>query len=130
STVQSSFDAPINPGDQAVLVNALWFVSLVLSLLSALLDTLAQQWVHEYLRIPFTRTSDSIIYHQAKHIGLDRWKFSWLVPAVTLLIQVSVVLFLIGLLDLMWHFDHTLAVILIVVVGLSLSFGAVITITP
>jgi hypothetical protein len=48
---------PFSPPNSAVWVNALWFMSLVISLTCALLATLLQQWARRYLKITQPRYS-------------------------------------------------------------------------
>ena len=46
---------PFSPPNYAVWVNALWFLSLVISLTCALLATLLQQWARRYLKVTQSR---------------------------------------------------------------------------
>ena len=52
----TSFQAP----SSAVAINALWFISLVLSLLAALFILAAQQWIRHYLLPPLLPVSQKI----------------------------------------------------------------------
>ncbi|KAH9054802.1 hypothetical protein EDB87DRAFT_1418205 [Lactarius vividus] len=91
---------PFSPPNYAVLVNALWFMSLVISISCALLATLLQQWARRYLRVTQPRYSlhkrakirtfffDGVSAgHQALEIG----------ALPTLLLHVSLFLFFAGL---------------------------------
>ncbi|KAF8257194.1 hypothetical protein EI94DRAFT_1818699 [Lactarius quietus] len=48
---------PFSPPNYAICVNALWFLSLVISITCALLATLLQQWARRYLKVTQPRYS-------------------------------------------------------------------------
>jgi Family of unknown function (DUF6535) len=82
-------------------VNAFWFMALVFSLSAALLATLVQQWVRDYMRA-FQRYSDplkSARLRQYLHEGWQGWHMPIVAEAVTALLHVSLFLFFVGLFD-------------------------------
>ena len=82
-------------------VNVFWFMALVFSLSTALLATLVQQWVREYMHV-FQRYSDplkSARLRQYLHEGSEGWYMPVVAEAVPGLLHVSLFLFLVGLCD-------------------------------
>jgi Family of unknown function (DUF6535) len=82
-------------------VNAFWFMALIFSLSAALLATLVQQWVRDYMHV-FQRYSDplkSARLRQYLHEGSKGWYMPVVAEAVPGLLHVSLFLFLVGLCD-------------------------------
>src|SRR5258708_11506751 len=65
STPPAPFPA-FSPLASDVLVNASWFMALVLSLVAALLAILVQKWVREYMHV-FNRYSDPLKSARLRH---------------------------------------------------------------
>jgi Family of unknown function (DUF6535) len=88
-------------------VNAFWFMALVFSLSAALLATLVQQWVRDYMHV-FQQYSDplkSARLRQYLHEGWKRWYMPAVAEAVTGLLHVSLFLFFVGLFDFVLNID-------------------------
>src|SRR6266850_1344622 len=84
-----------------IIVNAFWFMALVFSLSAALLATLVQQWVRDYMHV-FQRYSDplkSARLRQYLHEGSKGWYMPVVAEAVPGLLHVSLFLFFLGLCD-------------------------------
>ena len=87
------------PPNYAVWVNALWFMSLVISLTCALLATLLQQWARRYLKV----TQPHYSLHKRARIraffaeGVEKSFLPIVVEALPTLVHVSLVLFFAGL---------------------------------
>ena len=90
---------PFSPPNHAVWVNALWFMSLVISLTCALLATLLQQWARRYLKItqsryqPHKRARIHAFYAE----GVEKCLLPWTVDALPTLLHLSLFLFFAGL---------------------------------
>jgi hypothetical protein len=100
SAPPSPFPA-FNPLASDIIVNAFWFMALVFSLSAALLATLVQQWVRDYMHV-FQRYSDplkSARLRQYLYEGSERLYMPLVAEAVPCLLHVSLFLFLIGLCD-------------------------------
>ena len=114
------------PSTSAIRVNILWFISLVLSLMCALLATLMQQWVRRYLQTtqrwyaPYKRARIRTFFAE----GIERFGLPAAVEALPALLHVSVFLFFAGLVDFLININHTVAFSLLsaVVVGMSAYF--------
>ncbi|KAF8463410.1 hypothetical protein DFH94DRAFT_674503, partial [Russula ochroleuca] len=88
-----------SPTKSAVLVNSLWFLSLLMSFTGALLAVFIQQWAQPYLQATKGRHSPRErarirIFHAE---GLKKLHLHWVTRAVPILIQVSLFLFFSGL---------------------------------
>ena len=111
-------------------MNSLWISSLVISITSALLATLIQQWTRRYVRL----TEPHGFAHKRARIrlhlfdGVSNLHFLLATDAVPTLLHLSVFLFFAGLLTLLWHINHTVFnavvgwVVLCAVVYLCITF--------
>ncbi|KAI0264153.1 hypothetical protein BC834DRAFT_826764, partial [Gloeopeniophorella convolvens] len=83
----------------AVWVNALWLMSLVISLTCALLATLLQQWARRYLRVtqprysPRKRARIRAFFAE----GVEKLGLPWTVEALPALLHIALFLFFVGL---------------------------------
>ncbi len=107
STVASP--PPFSPPPFAVCLNSLWFLSLVVSLTSALLATSVQQWARRYLKVTRLRYS---LHERARiraffHRGVERWHLSWAAHVVSILQHLSLFLFFAGILLWLWNTNQT-----------------------
>ena len=121
SLALSNVTSPFAPGPLAVHVNALWFISLTLSLLSALFAIAVQQWLR-YLQPPRNispRTAVQI--HHLRMQGLDRWQVPSIVSFLPLLLQFGVILFLAGLLVLLQSLDKRVAIAFTLVAAIGIT---------
>lgn len=87
------FEAPT----WAVRVNVLWFSSLIISIASASFGMLVKQWLREYLRMTYTSPQERLRARQFRYKALDNWKVFEIAATLPLMLEVSVLLFFIGL---------------------------------
>ncbi|KAI0314832.1 hypothetical protein OF83DRAFT_1046347, partial [Amylostereum chailletii] len=94
------FHAPTS----AVRINALWFISLFLSLSVALASTLVQQWSRRYLRAARRRSPPHKRgpVHLVLFEGMKRFRVEQTVEVIIALLHLSVFLFLAGLTDFLF----------------------------
>ena len=107
-----------NPSD--VRVNVFWFMSLVFSLFAALLATLVQQWVRDYMHV-FQRYSNplkSARLRQYLYEGVEGWYMPLVAEAVPGLVHVSLILFFIGLGDTLLSLNTTVGITTIIPIAL------------
>ncbi len=64
-----------SPSLTDVLVNSLWFISLTLSLITALVAVLTKQWLHQYISVgsDISPISQGWI-RQCQYMGLEKWQ--------------------------------------------------------
>jgi hypothetical protein len=111
-------------------INTFWVLGLVLSLSSALLGILVKQWLREYLNWGLTSPRDSVRMRQFRYEGLVSWRVSDIVAALPLLLEMSLILFLIGLLDLLWTINIVIASCTTIVVSITLIMVLISVILP
>jgi hypothetical protein len=130
SSIAPQFSIPSAPPDRFpafkplasdIIVNVFWFMALVFSLSAALLATLVQQWVRDYMYV-FQRYSDplkSARLRQYLYDGSKRLYMPLVAEAVPCLLHVSLFLFLVGLCDFVFNINTA--------VGLSTTIPIAIT---
>ncbi|KAK0231781.1 hypothetical protein EDD85DRAFT_775419, partial [Armillaria nabsnona] len=87
-----------SPSTTDVLVNSLWFISLTLSLITALVAVLTKQWLHQYISVvsdisPLSRGR----IRQYRYMGLEKWQVPMIIGFLPILLHVSLFLFFLGL---------------------------------
>ncbi|KAH9971836.1 hypothetical protein BGW80DRAFT_1228060 [Lactifluus volemus] len=124
---------PFSPPKYAILVNSLWFLSLVISLTCALLATLLQQWSRRYLTVTQPLRSSP---HKRARIrtffadGVDKWHLPSVVELLPTLLHTSLFLFFSGLLIYLFNINHTVFSLVVWWVGLSGGVYGCITLLP
>jgi len=124
-------NSKFTPTPSDIRVNTLWFLSLIFSLTTVLIGIIALQWLREHLR-PHTDLEPQIAFslHHLNVESLDRWYLPQIFTALPLLLQLALVLFLIGVLEFLWNLNSTVAIPIVVTIGLSLFFLLWTTILP
>lgn len=74
STISPFARPPFEPPATSVLINALWFSSLGLSLATASLGILVKQWLREYLAGDFVSPQARLRARHFRLPGLEVWK--------------------------------------------------------
>jgi Family of unknown function (DUF6535) len=125
---QSTF----SPQNYSVWVNLLWFLSLTLSLICALLATSLQQWARRYIRVtqsprsPHTRARIRAFFSE----GIDKSHLTNPVEVLPLLLHLSLFLFFTGLLIYLFNINFTVAIAVVCCVGLFAVVYACVTLMP
>ncbi|KAL1940374.1 hypothetical protein VTO73DRAFT_8946 [Trametes versicolor] len=121
----------------AVWLNTLWFTSLILSLSSASIGIMVKQWLNEYTSgISSESESEAGISRQTARLrqyrlnNLIEWHVGDIVNSIPVLLQVSLALFLAGLLVLLWTLHPTVATISSVFAGLLGAFTLATVVLP
>ncbi|KAN0140473.1 hypothetical protein V8E53_001682 [Lactarius tabidus] len=123
---------PFSPPNHAVWVNALWFLSLVISLTCALLATLLQQWARRYLKITQSRYSP----HKRARIraffseGIEKCLLPWAVETLPTLLHISLFLFFAGVVVFLCNVNLTIFRLVLSWVGLCTALYGCITCMP
>ncbi len=121
---QPSFHAPAS----AVWLNTLWFASLVCSLSSTSIALFVKQWLHEATVQGTSRKSGRL--RQYRLHGLLKWHVGTIVVVLPILLQLAAVLFLTGLLILLWTIHSTVAAITSSLVAMLFTSFLVVTVLP
>ena len=117
----SAANQPSSPGTAMVWVNAMWLISLVLSLTCALIATLLQQWARRYIETP---KYPNALRHRARVrslllVGTKLYKIPVIVEMLPTLLHLSVYLFLAGLVITFHTIHKKVAIAVDVAVGIS-----------
>ncbi|KAI0276870.1 hypothetical protein BGY98DRAFT_1097873 [Russula aff. rugulosa BPL654] len=104
-----------------VCVNTVWALSLVLSLTSALLAILIQQWMRRYNELPLLPRLSSERARVRSYLFLGTLNFGihHAVEAAPMLLHLSVFLFLTGLVMFFFIVNKTVAIVLSIFVGIN-----------
>lgn len=99
-----------SPSSVDVWLNSLWFVSLTLSLITALVAVLVKQWLHQYISVIsdiLPRDRGSI--RQYRYIGLTTWQVPMIIGFLPVLLHISLGLFFAGLSIYLFALDIAVA---------------------
>jgi hypothetical protein len=100
------------PKAAIVVVNALWFTSLILSLFTALFGILAKQWIRVYSKWSNgARPVDMLALRDFYQSGFDNWRVPDIIAALPTFLQLALLLFVIGLSIYMWTLNIAIAII-------------------
>ncbi|KAH9058915.1 hypothetical protein EDB83DRAFT_2520662 [Lactarius deliciosus] len=119
------------PTSSDVRISTFWFMSLVFSLSAALLATLVQQWVRNYMNV-FQRYSNplkSARLRQYLYEGAEGW-YMKVAESVPGLVHVSLFLFFLGLGDWLFALKRTIGIVIIVLITICGFLYALSTFTP
>ncbi len=119
---------PFHAPQYAVWLNVLWFSSLVFSLASATVALFVKQWLYEATVGDAFRESARL--RQYRLNGLLRWRVGMIVVALPIMLQLASLLFLLGVLVLLWELHSTVAAITSALACLFFAFFLAVTILP
>jgi hypothetical protein len=113
-------------------INALFFVSLVLSLAAALFGILAKQWLREYMQwdSPLGAPRENVLVRQMRIEAWEAWNVAATIASIPALLELAMVQFLIGIVILLWTLDDVVATVVTVVTLLFLFIVSTFTILP
>ncbi|KAK0476757.1 hypothetical protein IW261DRAFT_1367554, partial [Armillaria novae-zelandiae] len=90
-------DLAFRPSTYDSWVNGLWFMSLSLSLATALFAVLTKQWIHQYMSVPSGTPRDKCRVRQFRYMGLQQWRVAFIIGLLPVLMSTSLAVFLVGL---------------------------------
>jgi hypothetical protein len=112
-------------------VNVCWFVSLLLSLVVALFGIFLKQWMRTYIKwTDITPDREAVALRQFRYRGLETWRLGAILALLPTLLQLSVILFLSGLLLFLWNLDRMVANVMVVLTSIAFFFVATVTVLP
>ncbi|KAK0470817.1 hypothetical protein IW261DRAFT_1672270 [Armillaria novae-zelandiae] len=85
------------PATTDVWVNGLWFMSLSLSLATALVAVLVKQWLHHYLALPSGPSREQSHVRQFRYGGFQKWHVLVIIGLLPVLMHLALGIFFIGL---------------------------------
>jgi hypothetical protein len=114
-----------------VRVNACWFVSLLLSLVVALFGIFLKQWIRTYMKwTDVTSDREAVAVRQFRYRSLEKWRLEAILALLPTLLQLSVILFLSGLLSFLWNLDRTVAIVMAVLLTITFFLVTTVTVLP
>ncbi|KAK0224965.1 hypothetical protein EDD85DRAFT_755497, partial [Armillaria nabsnona] len=85
------------PATTDIWVNGLWFTSLFLSLVTALVAVLVKQWLHHYTVLPSGTPRDRSLIRQFRYAGFRKWHVQVIIGLLPVVIHLALTIFLVGL---------------------------------
>ncbi|KAI0659741.1 hypothetical protein C8Q70DRAFT_92916 [Cubamyces menziesii] len=121
---------PFRPPTFVVVVNCLWFSSLILSLASASIALLVKQWLQESRdgNLGDSRLSTQLL--QFRMNCIKRWKVREITALVPFLLQVALMTFLVGLILLLWNLHTVVAAVSSAFTGIFILLFLGVTVLP
>ncbi|KAF8895514.1 hypothetical protein BD779DRAFT_1466914 [Infundibulicybe gibba] len=125
-------------GGYRIRVNAMWFGSLIVSLIAALLCIHCKQWLDGYLADTVLHDRHSSLsdlkracrLRQYRLQGLKRFHVQQIIGLLPVLLYIALLFFAIGLVDFLWHLSQAIAIYISVLCGVVAVFHIATTVTP
>jgi hypothetical protein len=111
-------------------VNAAWFSSLSLTLISALTAVLAKGWLAKYTPATSGVRSNDACERHLRYLRACQWRLGAIVGGVPLLIQIALFLFAVGFVILTLNDDFGIGVTLLIMTILTTALYFLTTILP
>lgn len=102
-------------------INALWFLSLTLSLLAAFFAIAAQQWLRSLPLPRHLSLTNTMRLRQARHEALIVCQIPQIISFLPVTLQLAVVMFLVGLYLFLRTLEYSIAVTFAVVAGIPFA---------
>ncbi|CCL98829.1 uncharacterized protein FIBRA_00834 [Fibroporia radiculosa] len=115
---------------QSIAISGLWLSALILSLCAASITISANQWLNFHRRQPVVPSRQSVRIWHFRRRGLVKWRVPSVIGVPPVLLQISLALFLIGLVIFLWPFDLTIGIIATALVSLALAISVGTAIIP
>ncbi|KAL0062155.1 hypothetical protein AAF712_010997 [Marasmius tenuissimus] len=124
-------ETPFTPSPSAIRINTVWFLSLVMSLSAVLFGILCKQWLREHRHDTHTSTrEEAMLLRQLRFDSFEKWGVPTFLAFLPILLEIALILFFAGILDLLWSLHPVPASIATVAVGISVGIYIITTILP
>lgn len=113
-------------------INVLFFFSLVLSLAAALFGIMAKQWIREYIKWNSTLAAprENVLVRQIRFENWEKWDVEAFIWSIPMMLELAMILFLVGVVILLWTLDSVVAVAVTVLVSFFMRIVSIITVLP
>lgn len=120
------------PAPSALWINTLWFLSLVFSLAAALFGILAKQWLREYMQwnSALAPPRENVLVRQIRFEAWSEWNVAASISCIPALLEVALIMFVAGLVILLWTLDPIVATVITVAAALFCVVASSITLLP
>ncbi|KAJ7713011.1 hypothetical protein B0H16DRAFT_1341822, partial [Mycena metata] len=121
-----------SPRTSSLVCNALWFISLGLSLACALIATLLEQWARDFLHKADMRSAPVIRAHVFSFLyyGLKRFNMHTVVDIIPLLLHTSLLFFFAGLVAFLLPINPVITYIAVGLLVVVVAAYALLTVLP
>jgi len=123
-------DRAFQPSSTVIITNMCWFFSLTISLGTVLFGTACLQWIREFERDPHLGFKEAFEFRQMRYEGLINWGIPFIVSSLPLLLQLSLLLFFLGLSFFLQSFGPIIAAAISVLMALIVVFLCVTMMLP
>lgn len=133
STLTSLLDTtPSMPSPAARAINALFFISLILSIASAFFGILCKQWIREYLKwnSALALPRENVLVRQDRIEAWEAWNVAAMISSIPALLELAMMLFLCGIVILLWTLDDIVAIIITTCTAMFMIAAAAFTLLP
>ncbi|KAF9812874.1 hypothetical protein IEO21_05925 [Rhodonia placenta] len=86
----------------SIAVNTLWIAALVFSLAAASIAISVKQWLNQFTARVASMPRQNVVVWYSRRRGFVKWKVEAIINLLPILLQIALVLFLIGLMELIW----------------------------
>lgn len=100
-------------------VNGLWFTSLTLSLIAALIAVLVKEWLQYYHSALSGTARERVLVRHFRFMGLDKWKVPAIIGILPVILHISLFMFLAGLVVYVWEQNRAIAYTILAMSGVS-----------
>ncbi|KAG8693616.1 hypothetical protein FRC08_009009 [Ceratobasidium sp. 394] len=125
-----AYPPKFTPPRYAVLINTLWFLSLMLGITVTLIAILAKEWCHVYMAGRTGPMHEQARRRQQRFDGLRTWRMVGLIAFLPTLMHIALFLFTVGLSIYLWHIYPTVAIPVIILTSLTTLFYLAVIILP
>lgn len=126
----SPFAIEHEPTPSNIVVNMFWFLSLIFTLTTASLGVFVKQWLRYYLDWSCSSSVERIRVRHFRYEGLMRWRVFEIAAFLPLLLQMSLLLFLLGLTVFLQPINITVGWVVTIAVLLWITALAFVLVSP
>ena len=132
TSLADAASSSFSPSTATRWINILFFLSLVFSLAAALFSILAKQWIREYIKwnSPLALPRENVLVRQIRIEAWEDWQVSMILSSIPILLELGMILFLAGVILLLWTLDDIVAIVVTIFVSLFLGTFAAFTVLP
>ncbi|OSX56715.1 hypothetical protein POSPLADRAFT_1159565 [Postia placenta MAD-698-R-SB12] len=91
--------------------SSMWFASMICGISTASVAIAVGQWLHHHLDRPSVMSQKSVQTWWYRHQALKKWQVHLIIDALSFMLQLSMVLFIVGLLRQLWTLNLTVAAV-------------------
>lgn len=123
-------ESTFRPSSTVIVTNMCWFFSLTVALGTVLFGTVCLQWIREFQRDPHLGFKEAFEFRQMRFEGLMNWGIPFIISSLPLLLQLSLLLFFLGLSFFLQSYDPLIAAEISVLIALIVVFLCVTMMLP